>query len=1328
MPDHLVSSALAGQQWATKWMAAREYVRTNRRVDALKIYEDLLVMRPELIEARWECVQLLLVMERYEDAESNLEKLLEVNPDNLSFQQAQGLVLLATGRTQRAVVYLARVWAANNDNYDVGMHLYQSYMALGETFKAMPVLEALHRKKPDDLALQQALFQLYIDLGNDQQAQTHGAALANAKDASFDLILKVALVHDRLGLSHLAAEYWQKIITLQPGYSPAHAHLARYYSEQGRDVEALPHILHGYSNDPGNNKLAGRIGTIYAGQNNYDQATPFLEQYHEAYPDDAGMNLLLAQSYKAKGDLSKSSLLFSRYLELVGDPADEIRLQAAQVFTETGEREKAVAQYQNLVSQGPEAEKHLVDLAKNLAATGRYDEALKRWQQLAAGQPGNIDSRLEIVSLLAKLGRHDEMVAMLQEVHGLDANNYLVTLKLAEHHFSNGQYDEGWQLFAPLMEVEFFSPEFLAIRSRILFSLGLPGHAFKDMAEVVAKDNAADRDRLTFLDIAGALGRLDVVELQAAKLADKSLFLMPAGRLVYARALGRAGEIAQAERVYSEILAEGNPGDKVQARLDAAAIYRLFGFYHEAEQQYRLAWLDGHDPRALLALVDINLFLGQVREAEAWLDAIPARSGQNSCQRTLSGLRVLNGLEEFEDVLSLAENALADSSRQRCSPQLVDAIKVQMARAYFGEGDDELSLSVLTPLVAEKTTVFSAYTELIHVYTEMGDDEMAKQAMALALERAGADAGLLSLLMEEALYNRLYPLASAAGRQLRDTVQHSLGSLVRFVRVLELNGELDEAYSLVTGLLENNGDNALLNFFGARIALSSGHYGQGLAMADQALAHKKDWYAGLLVKARLQWALFHWPEAIAVYEQATTPPAQQRFLKQCADRKIDLPPQEEVSLWMKVIQPMGRPDPLERSLGVDFVMSGNYEAVARQAALVYDGYKWQMLMNRELAARNSVKRREYYHAVKLYNSLLRDQDDSTLLFDLAGVYSSLDRVGDEAVVYQRLQRYNPDFPGLNEAIGRNHLKRRPQTGGSYSHVQQTGRDGYYDLRQDEFGISGWFSPLPQKEIKLSAARIHYTSPTSNDDFYGKRADILLATNFFDYLQFQAVLGGHALSGNRGSVGLYDFNATGLAGDRFESYISIKRQLVTDTLASVDRGLMAHVYEAGAELDLLPRLQAGGELRRTEYSDDNEINGYSIWLASVLVPEPNFLKVTFLHEFLDAQKGNEVAGALLSDGFTADDLPYWSPTHYWRNHIDVNYKHKFSDDVLGRSTPSFFTVGYGFSFDVEEDTSQVFRAGFNVEISHAWIMKVETEFEESDKYRTRNVFGTLLYRW
>lgn len=1328
VPPHLVLTDVTGQGWWSTWLSARDSVRQDRPREALHLYAQLLANHPQLLEARWERARLLLAMERYDNAERDLEQLLEVNPDNLSYQQAQGLLLLATGRTQRAVAYLARVWAGDEQKYKVGVKLYQAYISLGQKEKALPVLEALHRKKADDVALQEALFRLYIDLGNDQQARALGASLANDKDASFEILLPVAQVHDRLGLSHLAAEYWQKILVGRPDYSPAHAHLAAYYSGQGREAEALPHLLHSFSKEPANNELAGRIGVIYVGQNRHQQAIPFLEQYLSAFPDDADKSLVLARSYRMGGNLDKSSRLYSRYLELVAEPDDEIRQQAAQVFTETGETEKAVAQYEHLVGRGGSGGGYLVNLARNLSATGRYQEALQRWRQIAAGQPGDLESRLEILSLLDKMGRGPEMIAMLREIHELDASNYLVTLKLAEHHFRQGDEQAGWHLFTPLVEREFFSPEFLAIRARIFHFLGLSEHAFRDMSEVVAKENSSDLDRLIFLDIAGALGRRDVVMAQAASLADKPVFLTPDGRLRYARALGRVGEIGLAEEIYEPFFLEGDVENQVQARLDAAEMYRFYGLFHEAEQQYRLAWLDGHDQRALFALVDLNLLLGEVAEAESWLNAISVHSEPFRCQRSLYELRVLNGLGEFEDLLLLGRQLLAAPKGEVCTQKERAEIKVQMAKAYFEEGDDDQSLALLTALVADQEHSFSAQVNLFHFYSELGDEKRAKATMREVLDLAGNDAGLLAAFMEEALEKGLYPLASVAGRHLRDAAPLSFGYLLRFVRVLELNGEFDEADNLVSNLLAMHGDNALLNLFGARVALALGHYDKGLAMADQTLAQRPQWFAALLVKARLQWALFHWSEALAIYGQATSPSAQHLFLEQCAQQNIALPPQEELSLWMKVLQPMARPGPLQRSLVVDFVMSGTYEPAARQAASFFAAHQWQKILKRERAARKSVQRREYYHAVKQYESLVRNQEDPTLLFDLAGVYSSLDRVGDEAVVYQRLQAYNPDFPGLNEAIRRNHLKRQPRAGIYYSHLQKKGRSGYYDIDRDAFGFSGWLSPRPQREITVSASRIHYQSPTSNAGFYGKRADVALGSKFFDYVQLDAKVGGHALSNNGSSVGVYDFSATGLAGDRFESYIGIKRQIVDDTLASVGRMVMAQVYEGRAQLDITPHLLGGGKISHTEYSDDNVINGYSLWLSSVLLPEPNFLKATFLYEFLDAHEKNEATGALLSDGFSADDHPYWAPADYSRQHFMVNYKHKFSDDVLGRSTPSFFTAGYSFSYDVDDAASHVFRAGFNIEISNAWILKIDTEFEDADGYRTRDLSGTLLYRW
>ncbi len=1170
VPEHLVTTSEAGQEWFARWMAAREEVRKKRHSTALKLYEKLLELRPELLEARWEYVQLLLALEKYQEAEENLEILLDISPDNLSYQQAQGLLLLSTDRTERGVAYLAKVWGADKDRFDVGMHLYEAYMDLGEKVKALPVLEGLHQKKTDDVSLQKALFRLYVEQGNDQQAQALGAALANSEDATFELILRVAEVHDRLGLTHLAAEYWQKLLILRPQYSPAHAQLGKYYSEQGREAEALPHLLHSYNKEPKNNILAGRIGAIYAGVNKHGQAITFLEQYLAEFPKDTQKNLFLAQSYKATGEINKSARYFDIYLQLDKNPPDDIRLQAAEVFTETGDKKKAVEQYHRLVKKGTDDKKLIISLAKNLTATGRYNEALIEWQKIAASQPEDIDSRLEIVALYEILGRRTDMVAMLEEIHTINANNHLVTLKLAEFYFLQGNDAKGWFLFKPLMSLEFFSPEFLAVRARIYHFLGMPEHAFKDMAEVVGKDDTSDRNRLDFIDIAGSLGRLDVIREQAHRLAEKALFLLPAGRLVYARALARSGELHRAKKIYEELFSEDSGKIQVQARLDLAEVYRLYGFFNKAEQEYRIAWLEGHDLRALFGIVEINIVLGNIREAEAWFDAIPMDSKKYSCQRSLYEIRLLIELEEYEDALFLGEQLLS-SSETACSAEQETETQVLMSTAYLGDGDDDKSLATLAALVDSRTKNTHAYTQLVRLYDEIGEETKAQEAMAQALEFAGFDLGLLSVLVEASLQGQLSKMASATGRSLREKAPYSLGFSLRYIRALMLNAELDEAKSVVADLLATYPDNGLLNLFGARLALSLGNYKKGLEYVDKALLLDGDWHAALLVKARLNWALFNWQEALAVYKQAVNPPVEQVFLKQCADKKIELPPHEEVSLWMKVIQPMGRSTPLQRSLGVDFVMNNDYAGVARQAAGFYAQYKSQITTNREFAARKSVQRREYHRAVKQYAGLLRDQDDPTLFFDLAGVYSSLDRVGDEGMIYRRLQEFNPDYPGLIDAINRNHLKRRPKTGLYYNHDKKTGRNGYYDLSSDDYGMTTWLSPSPQKEIKVTASRIRYESPTSHDRRYGNRGDLTLASNFYDYLQFQAILGGHTLSGESASVGVYDLSATGLAGDRFESYIGIKRQVVTDTLASVERLVMAHIYEAHIELDLVPSI-------------------------------------------------------------------------------------------------------------------------------------------------------------
>ena len=68
---------------------------------------------------------------------------------------------------------------------------------------------------------------------------------------------------------------------------------------------------------------------------------------------------------------------------------------------------------------------------------------------------------------------------------------------------------------------------------------------------------------------------------------------------------------------------------------------------------------------------------------------------------------------------------------------------------------------------------------------------------------------------------------------------------------------------------------------------------------------------------------------------------------------------------------------------------------------------------------------EYYHATSMLEELIEEYgSDDFLLYDLAGLYSKQDRLGDEAGLYKELEAQRTNFPGLADAVQRNNLKQK----------------------------------------------------------------------------------------------------------------------------------------------------------------------------------------------------------------------------------------------------------------------------------------------------------------
>ncbi len=1322
--DYIIAGNL-NHELGQRWLKARGLKGQGEFEQARIQYIMLLTTYSDLIQARFEYVQVLEVLGRFDEMEVELETLLDLDSANLQYKKKLGVLFLEHNQEKQGLRLLDEVWQEQPD-VPLGQLLYQHYMGRDQKQKTLVVLEYLYKQSVHDVRLQEELFVLYIELGDDQKAQNLVPTLAEHSQTSLDRLILAAHLHERLGLDHLAADYWQAVLKKQPEYQLAHENLAQYYMVNSRTSEALPHKIFLYNHNGNNHKIAGEIGDYYISISECPKAIFFLEQSLAADSTQVERWKSLAYCYKAGEKMADAALAFDTYFHLQVIPTVEDRLTGAQVFEAVGMVDKAAAQYRELLAINPGDVAVLESLAGVETARGNLSEALTVWKQVAQRKVNDVACRTQILSLSEKLGITD-VQSVLAEIHALDENNHRASLLLALAALKRGEMQQGMELFQPLAEREFFSAELLSLRGEIFLLLQQPEHSFRDFSDAIKKDSEiAESVVLGLLKVAGVLGRLDVVKkLNHRYHFDSSSDVQDV--LLYADALAECDEFVMSVAMYKRILYfEGNT-QKVLAHQGLAQLYRRSGFLYEAEQEDRLNWLIHQDVASLLRLVHNSLYQEKNGNAEYWLTQYNLSGLVFDPAVYLAKIRLLMAEGEDGRALTLAEgfDQACHGAKRDCEDGEL-AVKLARAEILFQQGEVDLAEALVIQLQDENSDHIEPLMCGLQMAVMIDNTTKIQPLQDRLLQLSNGDAGDLFVLQRVAGDYGLAHFARTINQKLYKMHPHSLKYGLALVRSLIEKSSFDEALDVINSLQTVYPHSLLVKLYGGQISLAMGEFQKGLAFADA--IKEPPLFKTELIRARLLWGLFKRDEALQVYEDNLSPDAEEEFRTRCAKQHLVMPEISDSSLWGRVIRPMTRKRSfLERSIGSHFDSSAEFADIIQVGTTFFAQKRWQDFFRIEFAARQSLQKGEYFHAVNQYEAMGGQLAEPTLLFDLAGIYASLNRVGDEAVIYEKINQINPDFPGLAQAVNRNQLRRRPRTGITFQYFEANGRDGYKDIYQWKQEVYGWYSPRPRREGFLSASHCYY----SNHDGEGVRGYELLlgvTSNVLDYFKLDMAGGVHILGDDYPDKTIFDISITGMAGDVLESSIGVKRRVVDDTMASLNRGITAEEYTAQTTIDILPRLQLGGKLFFADYSDDNEMSGYSFWGVLALRTQPDYLYFRLGYEFLDHQDGSGGSGSIRADGFQVDDHPYWSPVNYWRNQYTFGYKHTYADQILGHQVPGFLSAQYSMDYDSDGELFHHLTTGVHLEITESWLFYFDGSIDFADEYDGYRVVGTLEYRW
>lgn len=1345
--NQVIMSSQAIPAWKLSWDQARVLARQEDSTATITKYKEVLAQKDNLIQARWELALLFMQQEDWHQAVEQVGHLLAADPDNKLYTLVKAVLIQKNGEFSHSLDLFKRgAGATGLDDPLVVSGMVNALYALGKDEECLALLTNLLRYNPENDRLILDFTLLAFRLKRYDLAQKYIAQLASQKDSAPFLLL-AARVYVELGQVQEAVGYWQQLLALRPGNIEACEYLAQYYENHGVAGGAISCLLVLLEQRSQTSIYQKRVGLAYLKAGQFDKALPYLEQYLLENPNDIDSVRAMIKIQAAKGEKDATLATLEHYFSIESRPAKGNLQQAAQLYSEGGFFQEAIPIYRRLLDMTPNDPKFMWALAQTLLASGNEEEALTAWQELAGVAPGAIEVYRPIAALLERLGRKRELLEVLTIINGLDPTGQTVIFKLAGLHFARHEFSKAMFFLDQFIGPQRQRREFFRWRGTIWLQRGELAKALQDFEALLEIAPALDDIRLQCVWLAGLVDNLQAVKRHVAYLGHPAKKLARLTKIIMARAFFDSGDFARAEELYRDVV-EGLTAKKMiggkneivfAAFKGLAELLTVEGLPYEAEEVLRQGVALNGDSRFINELFKLALGKGKFIEAKGWLDLLLRSSTGGEWNTLMAQARYLISQGKGALTKSLNQGLLSllkegwSSDGWQGEGGLLGGYYSLSDRHVFELIDLNISLQhyeeavelCRTVLAGDSTKLAAGVLENI-IYEESGGQFGRKfliqyadmsPSLFLAYEKFCWQHQMLAELVRVTTY-------------IREISPHSLRSALFLAAVKVKLGQLDEAILLYKELLsENPGRQDILAVL-AKLYFGRGHVDSSKEIVAQlqGVASRGDI---VLLKARIAWLKHDWQQSIAIYEDYLHLSLEDLLNSSATTYNVTLPEVDDDRSFLEQIglSPYSTSGLVDKVMEPEFIgwLTAESPELGQAIARLYARYCWQKKFAGELRIRRAVNGREYVLAAKEYELFIKkNPHDSHLLYDLAGVYSRLGRLGDEAALYEQLRTRDVDYPGLEDTINRNHLKQRPFVTAEYGYLQEEGWQDQKNIRQNWLATSMRYSLGTQQSLEASVSVLNYESTTIDETIRAQQIFTSYKSSIWHGVTMDIGAGLHNQA-DGDDVFLFKGGVTGKFGDKLSGRVSLARDIVADSLTSIAWGVVQNRLDAGIMLDIVPRLELSGDYSYIDYSDANWTTGYELQAVYILFSEPTFLKVNYSFDFKDSEYTSNVDKSSSHD-FQPGDHPYWAPKNYWKNSFGVFFKHTFGNNTLERQAPRYYTAEYyvghysdGYSFQTLN------LAGF-IEFNTSFFAKIGGEISSSHPYTKKELVLSISYRW
>ena len=559
--------------WKTKWDEARALVKQKKYRQAADGYSELLSVKSNIEEARWEYLQLLVRLKDWDLASNLMGSLVENNPASLDYRLSGGEISLAREEFERAVKYFGWVFTIS-PNSPHGLTALQGLIdalqGQGRHEKALPLVEQLYIRRPHDADLLRKLATMAMQQGLMAKAGHYFSILIEQFPVDDRIVFQAANIYDQLGKSAKAAYYWKNYLNNHPEYIPFQKKISDYYLAIKENQMALPHLLILVENGEKSNDLLLLIGRIYLNDlKRPDKALGYLKEYLQDKPDDAA-----------------------------------VEEEAARIRTV---------------------------LANDLISIVENDGAWMLWKDLTKLTPDPMAIYLSMVDLLEDVGGEDELYEILTIINQHDPANQKALLGLAEIELHKKRLDSSVSYFKKVVKTAANEKKYLLVSGEIQAQLGNELAALKNFEQFLLHDPANIEISARCMELSGRLGLVSrlVNHFQALKkLADDGRVPVDTENQ-YVKYLRENHFFKESDETHADLIDKigDDPGKTTDLLFLKADFLHDQGLVFEAEQLIRRVFISNFRSKdALVRLVELSIRENDIQRGLSWFSLLRGQS------------------------------------------------------------------------------------------------------------------------------------------------------------------------------------------------------------------------------------------------------------------------------------------------------------------------------------------------------------------------------------------------------------------------------------------------------------------------------------------------------------------------------------------------------------------------------------------------------------------------------------------------------------------------------------------------------------------------------